>query len=99
MPQGAKLSECGKDSREQRKYFILTVTNLEARSLSKAVDAGTKILYYLDAVLFNCYYGTKEVIQTNYLLKLFTELNIINNILFNLGFMWTDFVMILIATP
>ena len=33
------------------------------------------------------------------MLKLFTELDILNNITFNIGFMWTDLIMLATVTP
>ena len=54
---------------------------------------------YQYTINFNCYYGAIKFLNADNLLKLFTELNILVNISFNIGAMWTDVVMLVIGRP
>ena len=46
-----------------------------------------------------CYYGQKETFTGTYFQTLFSNWNFVQNLLFNAGYMWTDVVMLLLATP
>ena len=52
---------------------------------------------YVWSVTNNCYYGAKEFITGEGLVKLYTEYDIFSNILFNGGYMWTDIIMLLVG--
>jgi len=56
-------------------------------------------LGYTYLVNYHCYYGTITFFNPDNLLKLFTELNLLVNIAFNSGYMWTDVVMLVLGRP
>lgn len=72
---------------------------LEKRDLITAMDHYYNLLGYTYETTYNCYYGMVTFFNTENLLKLWTELDIIKNFLFNLGYIYTDIVMLAIGVP
>lgn len=98
LPVGANLYFCGKDSGNQRTALLDMFEYYEAgRDLTSSVSEAYKSMRYVWSVSNNCYYGAKEFITGEGLVKLYTEYDIFSNILFNGGYMWTDIIMLLVG--
>jgi hypothetical protein len=69
------------------------------RQLSLAVENVYKTLSYTYKVNYHCYYGAIQFFNADNLLKLVTELNLLVNLAFNVGYMWTDIVMLVLGQP
>mmetsp|Transcript_16610 Transcript_16610/g.28294 ORF Transcript_16610/g.28294 Transcript_16610/m.28294 type:complete len:136 (-) Transcript_16610:109-516(-) len=69
------------------------------RDLSNSVYQLYVSLRYYQVVTMHCYYGLKGEVSVDSLTKLYTELDVLANILFNFGFIWTDIVMLAIGKP
>lgn len=63
------------------------------------MDRYYNFLGYVYDVVFNCYYGLTQFLNITNIQKLWLELDFIKNILFNLGYIYTDVVMIAIGVP
>lgn len=72
---------------------------LAKRDLHQVVKETYTILKQIKRTVFFCWFGTKYYITGERLLALFAELDILNNVAYNIGFMWTDIVMLLVAVP
>lgn len=57
------------------------------------------LLGFTYEINYYCYYGLTEFLTLENLRKLWLELDIIKNILFNVGYIYTDIVMIAIGVP
>jgi hypothetical protein len=73
-------------------FFIL-------RDLTSAVTDGYNAMIYINPVTVSCYYGILEYLDEEFINTLFVEFDLFNNILFNIGYMWTDIVMLLVGRP
>jgi hypothetical protein len=69
------------------------------RKLSNAVNDAFKALVYVHSITVYCYYGGKEYFNYALLQNLFQNFDIVENILFNLGYMWTDIIMLVVGKP
>ena len=56
-------------------------------------------MQYQYTVFRYCWYGLKQYTSGDYLLELITEGKIVENFLFNIGFMWTDVLMLVVGKP
>ena len=63
------------------------------------MDHYYNMLGYTYDITFNCYYGLTQFLTLENLAKLWLELDIVKNILFNAGYIYTDVVMITIGVP
>ena len=54
---------------------------------------------YTYPVTLYCWYGIKQYVDGQYLLDLIIKFKIFEVIMFNLGYMWTDFVMLALGRP
>ena len=101
LPVGSNLNTCGKNLRLQQGYVIDMMGFMEGRDIVQVIDKMAAFMYYINFTVVPCYRGTKEILFDKTLENLFdpNELNIIDNIFFGAGFMWTDVVMLLLATP
>jgi len=54
---------------------------------------------YTYPVTLYCWYGIKQYINGEYLINLIVKFEIFEVILFNVGYMWTDFVMLALGRP
>ena len=72
---------------------------MEKRELINAVDKLYASLGHIYNVNYYCYYGFAQFFNADYLIKLLGEGDILSNILFNSGFMYTDLTMIVIGIP
>lgn len=99
MPKGGLLSNCGINLLAQRTLYI-NASNLYAeRELTQAVTNLYKGMQYIYKVNYNCYYGAISVINQAYLTALITNLKILENLMFNVGFIYTDIMMLYIGKP
>lgn len=73
--------------------------NIGLRNFNLAVSDAASGIAVVNTTMFYCYYGGKETFTDDYFSKLFGEYSFVQNLLFNTGFMWTDIVMLLSATP
>jgi hypothetical protein len=71
----------------------------EQRSFSLGILAYTNALSYVHPIAFSCYYGAQPLFTGSYWINLFTSFNILINLVSNVGFFWTDLIMLIIATP
>ena len=69
------------------------------RDLIEAVDRLYLVLGYIYNIHYNCYYGFRKFFNQENLENLWLELDVVKNILFNLGYMYTDITMIVIGVP
>lgn len=100
LPVGSNLNTCGKNLRLQQEYVVDMLGYMGARDIVQVIDKMAKYLYYINFTVVPCYRGTKEILFNKTLENLFgPELNIIDNVFFGAGFMWTDIVMLTLATP
>jgi len=65
--------------------------------LPQFVDRFTLGLQYTYPITYHCYYGILLYFTDENIAALFGELSIVDNIIFNLGYMWTDVIMIVIG--
>ena len=65
----------------------------------KTVDKLYDSLGHVYNVNYYCYYGFFEFLNPDYVIRLFYEVDIVNNIVFNAGFMYTDLTMMVIGIP
>lgn len=72
---------------------------MQKRDLILVVDYYYNTLGYVYDITYNCYYGLSKFLNRENLERLWYELDIIKNIMFNLGYIYTDIVMIAIGVP
>lgn len=99
LPQGSLLQQCGVDSKVLREALRKSINFLLLRQLHEAIKEIYTALKQINISVRNCYYGTKYYITVERLAALFAELDLLNNITFNIGYMWTDIVMLLVVEP
>ena len=99
MPRGGFLYLCGVNNKLQRQAFIDSVTAYELFNLKDMVDKFYLGMKYTYPVTLYCWYGIKTYIDGQYLLDLIVKFKIFEVILFNIGYMWTDFVMLALGRP
>ena len=99
LPLGSQLFYCGQYVAQTRNQTIRMSNSYYNQSIIDAVGYATNVLYFSNNTMYNCYFGAKSIIQTNYFYTLVTTQEFINVILFNVGYMWIDIIMILVATP
>lgn len=99
LPQGGLLQQCGVDNKILREALRKAINFLLLRQLHDAVKEIYTVLKQVKRTVFFCWWGTKYYITGERLLALFAELDILNNISFNIGFMWTDLVMLMLVVP
>ena len=71
----------------------------QERQLTQAVTEAYVALSYVGPITFYCYWGYVEYFTVDTLINLFVEFNIFYNVLFNIGFIWTDIIMLLVGRP
>lgn len=98
LPQGGFLQQCGVENKVQREALRKVFNFLLERKLHDAIKELYTVLKQVKRVSYFCYWGTKQYLGEK-ILTLFTELDILNNIVYNLGYMWTDFVMLIVVQP
>jgi hypothetical protein len=72
---------------------------MEERDLILVVDRYYNLLGYSYDITYNCYYGVTEFFTPENIEKLWLELDFVKNIMFNIGYLYTDVVMIAIGVP
>ena len=60
--------------------------------MSLAMSLSNKLFYY-------CYFGGKNQFTAEYFTNLIAQLNILGNLYFNAGYIWTDIILLTVATP
>ena len=99
MPTGGLLNTCGINLKAQREYYINATRYYEERDISNMVTYVYNGMAFQYNVTYYCYYGSVIALQPENIRKLFLNWEILNNIIFNLGFMWTDVVMLVVGKP
>ena len=99
LPVGDNLYLCGKNSEEQRNALIAMYEAYVLRDLSSATYQAYVGMRYAHAVENHCYYGLQPLVNLDTLTKLYSEIDIVYNIIFNFGFIWTDTIMLLVGRP
>ena len=99
IPKGGFLSKCGLNLKAQRYQFLNLTQQIENRDLIKVVDHFYNLLGYTYNSTYYCYYGFASFLNQDNLTRLFTELDILKNLVFNIGYLYTDIVMISIGVP
>lgn len=99
MPQGGLLELCGKDGKLQRQALVEMKVFFDERDISNAALKFYISMQYMYTVVLYCYFGAKTWIDDNTLIHLVTELHIVENFFFNIGYMWTDIVMLIVGRP
>ena len=99
MPRGGLLYECGKFNKEQRIHYVNSVTAYEQRNIKDMVKNFYEAMKLQYKVTYYCWYGIKKYLGGQYLIDLIIKFKVIEVILFNLGYMWTDFVMLALGRP
>lgn len=56
-------------------------------------------MLFINSTFVNCYRGTKELLLGDTLPNLVLQGDILVNLIFNIGYIWTDIVMLAIGTP
>lgn len=72
---------------------------MEAQELLGSVFFYYNVLGFTYDVTYNCYYGITNFINVENLERLYLELDIIKNIAFNVGYIYTDIVMVVVGVP
>jgi len=99
FPKGGFLSRCGLNLRAQRYQFLNLTEQVESRDLLGSVFYFYNVVGFTYDVTYNCYYGMTKFVNLGNLEKLWLELDILYNIAFNVGYIYTDLVMIIIGVP
>ena len=99
MPRGGFLYQCGINTQLQRTAYIASVNAYEEKNLKEMADKFYLGMKYTYPVTLYCWYGIKQYVDGQYLLDLIIKFKIFEVILFNLGYMWTDFVMLALGRP
>lgn len=99
LPVGSYLYTCGKNLRAQQTYVNDMILLLESRDILKTVEKMSRVLLFINSTFVNCWRGTKELFLGSYIPDLVLKMSIVDNLAFNLGFIWTDIVMLTLATP
>jgi len=100
LPKQDKLSTCGDKAGDTRKYVLDAINNLNARNFEKFVADSSLAMSLASNLFYFCYFGGKETFTYDYLANLFSnEFNVLNNMYFNAGYIWTDFILLNVATP
>ena len=99
LPVGGNLYFCGKDLESQRLKLVSMYEFYEERQLTNAVTDGYNAMIYINPISVSCYYGALEYFNLEELGALFQEFDILKNIIFNIGFMWTDILMLIVGRP
>ena len=73
--------------------------NIGLRNFNLAVADISSALSVVNSTMIYCYNGGKATFTGDYFSKLFGQYSFVQNLLFNTGFMWTDVVMLSLATP
>lgn len=90
---------CGINLQAQRYEFLNMTSRMEARELIPAMDHYYNLLGFTYDINYYCYYGAAQFLTLENLRKIWLELDVIKNIMFNIGIMYTDVVMIAIGVP
>jgi hypothetical protein len=69
------------------------------RQLTNAVTDAYNAMVYIHPITVQCYYGGLEYFSVDTLVNLFQNFDIVQNILFNIGYMWTDIIMLTVGKP
>lgn len=69
------------------------------RELTNAVTDAYNAMIYINPITVSCYYGGLEYFNLEELKTLYTDFDIVQNIVFNIGFMWTDIIMLVVGRP
>ena len=69
------------------------------RKLTNSVTDGYNALLYVKDITNQCYYGILEYFSVEGLTRLYSEFDLLKNIIFNIGYMWTDIIMLLVGRP
>ena len=97
LPIGDNLYLCGANSEEQRNAMIEMYEYFVERKLTKSVYQAYVSLRYMHAVANHCFYGLTPLVNLETIQTLLDDLDIVYNLLFNFGFIWTDLVMLSIG--
>jgi len=93
FPAGGYLYYCGKFSEDQRSHITSMFDYYnDERNFVQAVSEFYTALAYIDPMAIYCYYGLASMLDEGQ--AFWTGFNLLYNILFNFGFMWTDIIMI-----
>ena len=98
MPIEDDLSKCGNDSAIARGYVNDMVGNWESRNLEVFVSNFAKATYMVNDTVQHCYYGGKARIESSST-EQYNPITILQNVGFNVGYIWTDIVMLSLAKP
>ena len=99
LPVGGNLYFCGKDLESQRLKLVSMYEYYAERQLTNAVTDAYNAMIYINPITVSCYYGALDYFNLETLELLWTEFDIFKNILFNIGFMWTDVLMLVVGRP
>lgn len=56
-------------------------------------------MQYVNSISAYCYYGSLEYFTIESMKRLYAEFDIVANIIFNAGYIWTDIVMLMVGKP
>lgn len=109
LPKEGRLSLCGTNSQDMRTYANDMFDYWERRNFEQFVDGLANALGLVNNTAQFCYYGTLDWIEDRAVgyeddgqtaqVSLLDPQLIARNVGFNIGFIWTDIVMLLLANP
>lgn len=99
LPRGGFLSTCGVKLKESRQELLNMTEDITRRELIPIMDRYYNLLGFTYDLTYNCYYGIAEFLTVENLELLWLRFDILKNIMFNIGYMYTDIVMLSIGVP
>ena len=76
-----------------------TLNNMNSRNFEKAVADAAQAMSLSNKLFYYCYFGGKAQFTYEYFMNLWVKLNILDNLYFNAGYIWTDIILLSLATP
>lgn len=98
LPKDGDLSKCGNDSSVARSYMNDMIGDWEGRNFEQFIDNFALFMYMINDTTQHCYLGARDW-RENETVDIFDPMQILKNIGFNIGYIWTDIVMLILAKP
>ena len=98
LPKGSSLGDCASDLEDQRTRFLTMYDFINQDSdLFNAVGEAYIGLKYFNPISVNCYYGFRVFVEPTELEDMYSTYSIFENFIFNLGYIYTDLLMLTVG--
>lgn len=97
LPSGTNALYCNKNSTAARTFMTQTLTYFDKNDVKNGMTSLNNMMKLTDEIANHCYYGIEEQITVNFLALI--GLPMLENVLYNAGYMFTDVLTIITADP